>query len=140
MSVDPALIGFSGLLESTAELCVGQVWPYVVGETLDIRVPVEDENGLMTFSTGYTATMTLNAPDGTNVATFADVATGGRQIQFTPNSDWSFRIFSTPAGMAAVEAYVGHFLRFNVAVTQGATGVVATPVHNCFLHIYSQND
>ena len=67
---------FADLLLPNSTIIEGEYFPSTIGTTLHIPLVVEEANGdALDLSSGYTATMTLNLADGTDVLTFRDPKT-----------------------------------------------------------------
>lgn len=136
-------MAFEDLLLPNAYIEKGEFYEYVVGESLYIPGVAEDNDDARTmfdFSTGYTAAMTLNLPDGTDVLDFTQTLTSGRQIDLTKTTSRNYAIRSTPAGVAALSAYVGRALVFNLIVTHTASGIAVALIRECFIVPKNQND
>lgn len=125
---------FQDLLLPNAEVVAGEYFPYTLDSSLHIPLSIEDTNGsLMSLASGYTATLTLNMPDDTNVLTFTQALVGGRIINLNPGPDASLIVQSTPAGMAALEPHVRRALAFNLIVTRTSDGLAVDVMRDCFL-------
>ncbi len=132
---------FEDLLLPNARIVTGETFNYTVDTTFYLPVVVQDaDDSIMSFATGYTATMTLNLPDDTNVLTFTNVATGGRQINLAASANKSLVVTGTDVGMAAVEPYTNRALSFNLIVRRTSDGFAADVLRSCYLRIFNDLD
>lgn len=128
-------MSFEDLLLPEADVIAGEFIPYVVDTTFYYPLAVIDvDNSLMKFASGYTAVMTLNLANDTDVLRFTHVLTEGRQVDLNPSlSGASLVIRSTPDGMAAVEPYVRRPLAFNLIVTRTSDGMAVDLMRECYI-------
>lgn len=127
-------MGFADLLLDDALIVMGEDFPHTIGTSFAEPLSIIDtDDTLLDLSTGYTAAMTLNLPDSTNVLAFTQTVSGGRIIDLNPAEDCSLFIRSTPAGMNALAPYVDQRLAFNLIVTHTASGLAAAVMRRCFI-------
>lgn len=135
-------MSFDDLALPNAVILKGEFFDQVVSSNLYIPIAVEDTDGsLFDWSTGYTATMTLNRADGTNVVTITNTLTNGRQIDLNPPEDATLVIRGTVAGIRTLlEPHVGRSLTFSLKVTRTADLFAVDVMRDCAIRPLSAND
>lgn len=125
---------FNDLVWPNAEIMRGEHIPYTLGTTFWYPLSIIDTDGsLMSLTSGYTASMTLNLPDDTNVIAWTQSLVSGRIINLTPLVDATLVIQSTPAGMTTLASYLERPLAFNLTITNTSSGIATDVMRRCFI-------
>lgn len=135
-------MAFEDLLDGDARVIAGETFTHTIGASLRIPVAVVDsDDTLMSFASGYTATMTLNGREGANIATFTNTLAAGRVIDLNPSeSGASLVIRSTPVGLSALSSHVNRPLIFNLLLTRTSDGLAVDVMRGCYLYPTPQHN
>lgn len=136
-------MSFEELLFPDAEIIVGESIPVTLGVSTWYPVTVIDsDESTMRFTSGYTATMTLNNSDGANITTLTNASgASGRSVNLTPLiAGPSFVIQFNAAGAAILAPYLRRRLVFNLVMTRTSDGLPIDLMRDCFIVPQSAND
>lgn len=138
------MTAFDMLALPDARILWGFEIKHVVSTNLVFPLAIEEYVGgpLIDFSSGYTASMTLNRKGGINVVTITNVLTSGLVIDLNPPEDGaSLVIRGTAAGARAVlEPHVDRRLAFNLRLVRTSDLFAVDVMRDCAVYPLPAHD